>query len=60
MESLKDISVSLSPLIEGDSVKYISLDHGDSEINIKIQVIIRKHRGFNDQRNYLLSKVKRY
>ncbi len=33
LESLKDISMSLSPLVEGDSVKYISLDHGDSTFN---------------------------
>ena len=33
LESLKDISVSLSPLVEGDSVKYISLDHGESTFN---------------------------
>ena len=38
LESLKDVSVSLSPLIEGDSVKYISLDHGDSGINIKFKL----------------------
>ena len=33
LESLKDISVSLSPLVEGDRVKYISLDHGESTFN---------------------------
>jgi hypothetical protein len=38
LESLKDISSSLSSLIEGDSVKYISLDHGESVMNIKFRL----------------------
>jgi hypothetical protein len=38
LESLKDISMSLSPLIEGDSVKYISLDHGESTLNLKFKL----------------------
>lgn len=38
LESLKDISMSLSPLIEGDSVKYISLDHGESALNLKFKL----------------------
>jgi hypothetical protein len=38
LESLKDISMSLSPLMEGDSVNYISLDHGESALNLKFNL----------------------
>jgi hypothetical protein len=38
LESLKDISLSLSPLIEGDSVKYFSLAHGESTLNLKFKL----------------------
>ncbi len=38
LESLKDISMSLSPLIEGDSVKFISLDHGEARLNLKFKL----------------------
>jgi hypothetical protein len=38
LDSLKDVSLSLSPLIEGDSVKYISLDHGESVLNLKFRL----------------------
>jgi hypothetical protein len=38
LESLKDISMSLSPLIEGDSVKYISFDNVESKLNLKFKL----------------------
>jgi hypothetical protein len=38
LECLKDISMSLSPIMEGDSVKYISLDHGESTLNVKFRL----------------------
>jgi hypothetical protein len=38
LESLKDISMSLSPLVEGDSVKYIALEYGESELNLKFKL----------------------
>jgi hypothetical protein len=38
LESLKDISMSIAPLIEGDSVKFISLDHGESAFNLKFKL----------------------
>jgi len=38
LDSLRDISMSLSALIEGDSVKFISLDHGESTFDIKFML----------------------
>ncbi len=38
LDSLKDISVSLSPLVEGDNVKFISLDEGESEFSLKFKL----------------------
>lgn len=38
LESLRDISAALSSLVEGDSVKYISLDYGESSLNIKFKL----------------------
>ena len=38
LESLKDISTSLASVIEGDSVKYISLDYGESSLNVKFKL----------------------
>jgi hypothetical protein len=38
LESLKDISTGVSALTEGDSVKFISLDHGESVLNVKFKL----------------------
>ena len=38
LECLKDISMSLSPLMKGDRVNYISLDHGESALNIQFKL----------------------